>query len=207
MKNIKINATPVRTSRNFNINNFQLADYEIPKVIEGFKNVSIVGEDSKVQVESNTDSFDLTYGIGKTFENQIKKQANQRIKMTIDSKTEKEMQIQFRFDKQNKNLVEDIQIDAEPDTRETVIIKYETPDDKEQFYHNGEIKVFAKENSTINIIIVNLLNTKSYNFLSIENILEKNAKVKYTIIDFGGKNSITNYYSNLIGDNSENVLN
>ena len=52
-----------------------------------------------------------------------------------------------------------------------------------------------------------MLNTRSNNFFSIENNIEKNAKVKYTIIDFGGKNSITNYYSNLVGDNSDNALN
>ena len=34
----------------------------------------------------------------------------------------------------------------------------------------------------------------------------KSSKIKATIIDFGGKNSITNYYSNLIGDLSDNKL-
>ena len=51
------------------------------------------------------------------------------------------------------------------------------------------------------------MNTKSDNFLSIENNLEENAKLKYTIIDFGGKNSITNYFSNLHGKFSNNILN
>ena len=38
-------------------------------------------------------------------------------------------------------------------------------------------------------------------------MLQENAKVNYCIVDFGGKNSITNYYSNLIGNNSDNRLN
>lgn len=206
MKQLKINETPVRTSRNFNINNIKIQDSEIPKVIEEFNNVTLIGKDTKVQIEPNINYYNLTYGLGEVFENQVKRQANQKIKMTVDSKTEKEMQIEFKFDKQNKNLVEDIQIIANSETKETVIIKYKSKDN-EKYFHNGIIRVLAKENSSINVIIVNLMNTKSNNFISIENELEKNAKIKYTIIDFGGKNSITNYYSNLIGEDSENILN
>lgn len=51
------------------------------------------------------------------------------------------------------------------------------------------------------------MNTKSNNFLAIENNFEENAKINYTIVDFGGKHSITNYYSNLRGDNCDNQLN
>ena len=51
------------------------------------------------------------------------------------------------------------------------------------------------------------MNTKSNNFLAIENDFGENAKINYTIVDFGGKHSITNYYSNLQGDNCDNQLN
>lgn len=74
-------------------------------------------------------------------------------------------------------------------------------------YHNGIINVIAKPNSNLNIILVNLIDINSNNFLSIQNTLEENAKVTYWIIDFGGKNSITNYYSNLKGNFSENNIN
>lgn len=51
------------------------------------------------------------------------------------------------------------------------------------------------------------MNIKSNNFLAIENDFEENAKINYTIVDFGGNHSITNYYSNLQGDNCDNQLN
>ena len=51
------------------------------------------------------------------------------------------------------------------------------------------------------------MDEKSNNFIAIQNTLETNAKVNYTIVDFGGANSITNYYSNIIGENSDNKLN
>ena len=203
---IKINETPVRTSRNFNINNVKLEDVEIPKKIEKFNSINIIGQDSKVKIENDVDDYNLTYGLGETLEKQVKNQANQKIKMIIDSKTDKEMQFQFKFDKDNKELVENIEIIANSDTKETVVIKYETQDD-EKYFHNGIIRVIAKENAIINVVIVNLMNINSNNFISIENEVEANAKIKYTIVDFGGKNSITNYYSNLIGESSENILN
>ena len=37
---IKVNETPIRTSRNFRINNIKIDDIEIPENIEKFKNVT-----------------------------------------------------------------------------------------------------------------------------------------------------------------------
>ena len=51
------------------------------------------------------------------------------------------------------------------------------------------------------------MNFNSNNFVTIDNEIYENGKVNYTIIDFGGENSITNYYSNLLGKFSENILN
>ena len=103
-------------------------------------------------------------------------------------------------------LIDNIEIVANENSRATVIIKYETLEDIEGF-HNGIIRLVAKKDAQINVILVNLMNETSNNFISIENELEANSKANYTIIDFGGKNSITNYYSNLIGELSENTIN
>ena len=51
------------------------------------------------------------------------------------------------------------------------------------------------------------MNLDSINLITVENEIADNAVVNYTIIDFGGKTSITNYYSNLIGKESKNNLN
>lgn len=201
-----INETPVRTSRNFNINNVELENLELPNQVGKFNNIKINGKDTKIKIENIVEDYKLTYGLGDKLEEHVKEHANANIKMTIDSKTEKEIQIQFNFDKKSSDLIENIEIIANPDTKETVILKYETDED-EKYFHNGIIRAVVKENAILNIIVVNLMNTKSNNFISFENQIEKNAKIKYTIIDFGGKNSITNYYSNLYGENSENTLN
>ena len=212
MENLKLNETPVRTAKNFRINNIKLENIEIPEVIPEFENVTIIGDTSKIDIEQNTINTDtnLIYGLSDEFTNQVKIQANQKIKLNINdaqNKKEKaEAEIDFKFDDENSVLIDDIEITANENTKSTVIIKY-TSNQENESYHNGIIKSKAEKNAELNIILVNLMNTKSNNFLAIENEFEENAKINYTIVDFGGKHSITNYYSNLLGDNCDNQLN
>lgn len=207
MVNLKLNETPVRTSRNFNINNIKLENINIPENIGTFDNIKIIGKSSKIKIENNNNNkFDLVYGISKFLEEQIREKANQTLKIFVDSKEKEKMEINFEFDNENISLLDNIEITAKENSKANIIIKYKSNENIEN-YHNGIIKVFAQKNSELNIIIVNLMNSISNNFMSIENIFEENSKVKYTIVDFGGKNSITNYYSNLIGEHSENIIN
>ncbi len=210
MENLKLNETPVRTARNFRINNMKLENIEVPEVISTFENVIIIGDTSKINIEQNADNTntDLVYGLSEELTNQVKHGANQKIKLNINSnQNEKsEAEIDFKFDDENAALIDNIEITANENTKTTVIIKY-TSNQENESYHNGIIKAKAEKNSELNIILVNLMNTKSNNFLAIENEFEENAKINYTIVDFGGKHSITNYYSNLQGDNCDNQLN
>ena len=205
MEKLKLNETPVRTSRNFNINNIKLENIEIPGIVPKFSNV-LINNNSNLIIDKNVNDFNLVYGIHEDFTNLVKNKANKKIRIQVKENEEKEVQIDFKFDKENVTLVENIQIEANKNSKATIIIKYESEEDIQAF-HNGIINVIAKENATINIIIVNLMNKVSNNFMSIQNDFEENAKVNYTIVDFGGKNSLTNYYSNLLGDFSDNTLN
>lgn len=206
MNNFKLNETPVRTSRNFNINNIKLDKAVIPNDIGSFNNVKIEVNDTKIKVNEVTTSCDLVYGLGDVLTNQIKDKANQSLKITIDSKTNKEICIDFKFDKENVNLVDSIEVIANEEAKATIILKYES-DERIEAFHNGVLKLLAKRDSKVNVILINLMNQNSNNFMAIENNLEENAVVNYTIVDFGGKNSITNYYSNLEGNRSDNKLN
>lgn len=207
MEQIKLNETPVRTSRNFNINNIKLQDVKLPENVSEFKNVLIKNDTSKIVVTDDVNNnFKLTYGLNDSLESQIKNNQYNNYKIQIDSKVKKEIEIDFTFNNQNMELVDNIEILANEESKATVIIKYAAECNLD-YYHNGIIRVFANKNSNIEIIVVNLLNEKSNNFISIENELEDSANVKYTCVDFGGKNSITNYYSNLQGNDSNNELN
>ncbi len=197
--NIKVNETPVRTSRNFNINDIELKNVDIPEEMLEFKNAYITNE---VEVSSENIS-NLKYGIGEVFTRQVNEKANFRKNFLI--KDNKEVLVEFKIDNENPILVDDISVITEEGVSSTIIIKYESTDDVKA-YHNGKIFVKANKNSHLKVIILNLINTKSIQMLAVQNELEENAKVDYTIVDFGGNYSITNYYSNLIGKNSNNSL-
>lgn len=205
MSILKINETPVRTSRNFNINNVKLEDIQIPENLKEFKGTTIVQNNSNIKLSSNIEKYDITYGLGDFFTNQVLEKANKNINIEIDGSDEKNINIDNILSSDNLNLIDNVKILANENSKATIVIKYKS-DKNIEFFHNGIIKIIAKNNSNINIIIVNLLSEISNNFLSIDVELEESSKIKATIIDFGGKNSITNYYSNLIGDLSDNKL-
>lgn len=203
---LRINETPVRTSKSFNINDINIKEQEIENKFNEFENVEIIGDSSKIKISNDKTPINLKYGLGEELTNQVKNNSNQNYQIIVDSKTNKETIFNFDFDKTNSTLIENIDILANEGTSATFIFKYESPRDLES-YHNGIIKLNAKENSNINIIVVNLLSNTSINLLSIENKIEKEANVTYTIVDFGGEKTVTNYYSNVAGDFAKNNLN
>lgn len=203
MQKLKLNETPVRTSRNFNINNLKLENVPIPVEIEKFENVTIQGENLKV--DENCSDFEPRFGLSDFFTKQIKEKANQKLRLQIDDKTGKEVKIDFDFDEENLSLVENIEIIAKEDAKATVIVKYEAKEGLE-CYHAGRVRVMAEKNAQIHVIFVNFMNTVSHHFMTMENSMAENAKIHDTIVDFGGKNSITNYSSDLDGNCSENAI-
>jgi len=205
MKELKINETPVRTSRNFNINNIKLKDIELPKRTRPFKTMKITGQTPKIKIEEIKTDVELTYGLGEVITKNSKEESNKNLKIISNSNKKEELQIEFEIGKENQNLIEVIEITAEEGKKANVILKYKSTDENKGF-HNGVIKVIAKPKSEINIMVINITNEKTTNFFSFENNIEENAKINYTIVDFGGKCNITNYYSNLRGDLSENKI-
>ena len=199
MEKLKVNDTPVRTARNFKINNIEV-ELDLPEKIAEFKNVEIINDKSVIDNEVSNTS--LTYGTGKILEELNYETANSKIKIQTSNKKE-DIRIRYNFDDNNVNLINQIEIIANGDTN--VIIEYKSQTSL-KCLHNGIIRAIANENAKLDVTIVNLLNENSDNFEAIENKLEKNSKVNYTIIDIGGKTSISNYYSNIIGENADNDL-
>lgn len=111
MSNLKLNETPIRTTRNYNINNITIENIELPEKIEPFENVSITG----IEYTNNINTANLTYGLSEILEQQVKESSNQKIKMQI--KNNENAQIDFKFDKQNTELVENIEITAQENSR------------------------------------------------------------------------------------------
>ena len=69
---LKLNETPKRTSKNFNINNIKLENISIPNNINSFTNFSYNLESTKDTIEFeniNLNNNSLKYGIGKDIDN------------------------------------------------------------------------------------------------------------------------------------------
>lgn len=197
MNELKLNETPIRTSRNFLINNIKLTDVEIPETVEKFKNVEIIGGKN---ITENIEETKLTYGLGEILQNNIIKNSNSKLNINAENE---EIRIIYNFDDDNINLINNIAVNVAKKCKLYIVYKSNT---NKECFHNGVIKINALKNSKIDVIVVNTMNKNSNNFEAYENIIESNASVNYTIIDIGGKNSITNYYSNILGEKAKNDL-
>ena len=206
MEKMQFNETPVRTSKNFNINHIQLENIELPETIQQFENVEIIGETSNIKIEKQIETGKIKYGISEVLFNQIQQQANQKLKLIVEAIDNPTVKLNFTFDDTNITLIDQIEIVAKEGTKATIIIQYLSKE-QEKAFHNGLINIFMKKNANINLTVVNLTNTNTNHFLSRESHLEKQAVLNETIIDFGGKNSITNHYSCLEGESAANQLN
>ena len=187
---MELNNTPVRTSKNFNINNIKL-DFEIPQNIKSFDNVEVSCASSSMDEDLN-----FVYGVGLDFK-------NSNHKVNINLKDGDNARIVYTFDDDNLNLVNELLVHANGDSSLTIVYNSKTT---KHCFHNGGLKIIANDGARLNVNVINFLNEDSDSFENIENVIGKNSKVSYTIVDLGGKNSITNYYADIKGESAENDL-
>jgi len=74
-------------------------------------------------------------------------------------------------------------------------------------YHNGLIKIYASEGSTLHLSEVQMLNNETIHIQNTVSYLEKEATVNLTTIDFGGSIVVTDYSSHLVGNQSISLVN
>ena len=60
-----LNETPIRTSKNFNMNNIKIENLDIPEEIVEFKNTKIKNQNLKIDLDCNLENCNLKYGLGK----------------------------------------------------------------------------------------------------------------------------------------------
>ncbi len=191
---MKINISPVLTTRNYNINYLEVEDLEKKKDYitsnhVRFKNIKLDEYDIIEKPE-----IALKYGNSNDLRNEIK------FVLKIDIKSKVFSKKYVVIDSKLSNA-SGIEINVKEDSKCCVYIVY-----KDLKYNNCTILTNLKKNAEAKVAVLNLTNKKAENYISIENTLEENAKLDYTIIDIGGNISSTNYYSNLKGDNSYNKL-
>ena len=84
MSNLKINETPVRTSKNYKINNIVIENFSIPTKFEKFNNYKISKLGSKITVTENVSKVQLKYGLEENLTKQVNENSNFKANITID---------------------------------------------------------------------------------------------------------------------------
>lgn len=202
MENVILNETPRRTSKSFGINNIEIEHFDMHE-IKDFTNVKI---ESDIKIKNTKNSFLPKFSIGKVLVDELNN-ANQNLFITIENEIKNPIIIEFELDGKHDVLVDNISIFAKKNSKASIILKYKTSNDNVKAYHNGVCQVFAEENSDIKVTILNLLNSNSENYYSMNNKIGEDAKLEYIIADFGGNKTISNYYSNLQGYKANNTIN
>ena len=105
---LKINETPVRTSRTFGINNIKLEDIDIPNEIKQFEGLTITGDTSKIEISEQVSNRDITYGLGDILKSQINQKSNQKVQLIVKDTIKEEINLIFDFDDncRSKNKIE-----------------------------------------------------------------------------------------------------
>ena len=206
-----LNKIPVRTGRKTKVNEISVK-YETPK-IKDFKTMVIKGyEQEGLSVEYlHREKFEnlkgFRYGVGTELIEEAEKNYNNgtliRVKEGI--KLEEPIVIDFEMDEVNNTLIDNILVEAEKDSKVSVIVRYKSVDDSEG-YHNGVARVFAKENAQVKLTKVNLFNNKVKTFDSNQSDIKENANVHFVAVELGGEITVSNYEGDLVGDSSKGEL-
>lgn len=194
-----LNKLPVKTTNNFKINDLEI-DLEIPK-IDNFNDFKIDGDIDKIKIKTCKSNKNVSSKLGLEFNEYLD------INITVPKNVCLDKSIFFNYDFLNSNnLIDKITFNFEEYSSANFVFIYKSLDDTSNFHHLF-IDAKVKNNSCGNITIINMLNNNSYNFISMENDLYKSSNIVFNIIDLGGKVKLSNSYTNLLEESSDNRLN
>lgn len=208
MSEVVLNNSPVRTSNNYKMNNIiiDIAKINFDKNFDSIRYEDF--DNDNIKITKETSSIDVTYPIG--LEEEIQNNSNVKLKIDMIGNSSKENIISFIFDENNARLIDDIEIVVRENVKSKLVIKYVASKDLNQNevgFHNGLIRTRIGQNASLKVTVINLLDENTNSVLKMDNVLEQNSILNYNVVDFGGNSSVTNYYANLIGDDSENNVN
>lgn len=175
------------------------------KLLEEIKSDTII--DLSQILDNNLKTTLETDGLGEEFTSHVDNFYNSGISLHLpkNMRVEEPIILNFLMDNEDSTVIDRNIITAESGSVITVVISYNS-ENKGQFFHNGLTKIYAKENSLVNIIKLQQLNDESYSFDSNIAVIEGNGKVNWVSVELGGKITGSNYTTILNGDVSEGNL-
>ena len=204
MEKYILNETPSRTSVNYGINDITI-EMDIPE-IKLFDNAMIITEDlEKIQIKTDNE-IDTKKKINSKLGLDVVKNYKTDIVISENIKISTPIIIEYNFNEDNNVLIQEMNIILKNNAKADIIIKFNSEDQKEEYFNYLKQNVTLEENAIANITIENMINKNSYSFIAIENEIKDNAQVEHILLELEGKNKISNYNSNLNGENSINNI-
>ncbi len=204
MKEYILNETPIRTTNNYEINDIKLELGEKQIAFKEFNGLTI-NKDEKGG-SSKTLISDIKVVDGE-FNSKINLPSDKYYSTIIDIKeySKENVEVSLLFDKDNNTYVGELVFNVAENAESRIVIKCNSKDNADSLIN---LKVVANldKNSVATVIVENNIGDSTNTFISIENNLQENAKLFTTTLDLSGKNKVSNIYTKLIGDNSEQVL-
>ena len=206
MNKTYINQTPTMTSVNFGMNNYAICKDIFKNNISEFKNVEITNNNKNIEIKkSKKVNIKLKYGLGDEALKQVLDKNNLSLDIIVKENTKNKelIIINLKLDDENKKLINNINIMLKENSTANIIINIISKN-KGEFYNNSLIRTNLGKESKLKVILLNMINSESINLFAVDNKQDDNSKLEFGIVDFGGKESVTNYYTNLNGKNSKN---
>ncbi|MCD8205487.1 MAG: SufD family Fe-S cluster assembly protein [Clostridia bacterium] len=199
---IEINATPVRTSKNYNINAFPVPDDTFDGVPDTVYNVPFTPwNDDKYKITAEKDTScrrPLCAAAEKQLEN-----ANLVMNLSLGKQLDTPVYQYFELSG-DRTTVTDISISVRRGIRTKLVLRFFS--EGENAFNNALIKVRLEEGAEADVVVVHDLGASSSNFVSYESVLGDGARLNYKIIDFAGKYSVHGYHAYLEGAGAESLL-
>ncbi len=195
---IKLNKSPILTSKNYGINDFDFDDDIQPSQTKKFTNIKVKNE-TKSQITKNLP----INNISKELNTETQTKSNFSKEYIFDKDMQNPMILEFDIAK-DFALVDNIILNVCENIQARVIIKYSS---FETMYHNACLKVYLSENSTLDLAVVSNISQAKASLLSIETEQKNNAKINLQVFDFSSQNAVQNIKANLYGGSSKIDLN
>ena len=189
---MKINKSPVLTTVNYGINDFEFNE-KIIYASRKFNNFSIKN--------AQNCKFAVNYPILSP-EFLIKQNHNFCASLVITKSQAEPIILQIEPNKDNNVLVDYINITAENFVNASVIVKYIS---NTKVYSNSLININVGENANLDVTVVCELGKQSTNLIKFTNLVQKNANLSYKIVDFCSLYSIHNFLSKVEEDSKSNL--
>ncbi len=196
---IRINETPYRTSKNYGINDVEIDEKVLDKQIVKFSGFEAKNAHGiKILSKTNTKSEKI---IAKELSKQLENASLKR-KIVVETNTQKPIVLCYDFEKE-KTLSQVVEIEVQEKVRAQIVVRLVG----ENVYQNGFLKILCRKDSVAEIVLLTDLGSLGENFLTLENVIEENARLDYNLVDFSSKHSIYNFYGKLVGENAVSNLN